>query len=179
MLSSDEPIDSSACISTKPRIMRRLVFALFFGLVGWAIDPPKVQAEVPVVPRGQIFECTPTHVWDGDGPIWCAEGPRLRLAGIAAREIDETCSRGHPCPQATGQEALAALVSLLGVPTGTGRHGHTLVHGPTITCRSDGSAGGNRTAAWCISPRTGDINCLMVVGGWALRWDRYWNDHIC
>jgi endonuclease YncB( thermonuclease family) len=39
---------------------------------------------------GQHFTCTPTRVWDGHGPIWCAEGPRIRLAGIAASEIDET-----------------------------------------------------------------------------------------
>ncbi len=45
-------------------------------------------AEVPIIPSGEIFTCTPTHVWDGDGPIWCEEGPRLRLAGIAARELD-------------------------------------------------------------------------------------------
>jgi hypothetical protein len=41
-----------------------------------------------VVPAGIAFPCTPVAVWDGDGPIWCAEGPRLRLAGIAARELD-------------------------------------------------------------------------------------------
>ncbi len=152
---------------------------LILGLVALAICPKEAKTEVPITPSGQTFECTPTHVWDGDGPIWCAEGPRLRLAGIAAREIDETCSPGHPCPRASGRDARAALVALLGVPTGTSRHGHILVTGPTITCRSDGSAGGNRTASWCVSPRTGDINCAMINGGWAFRWDRYWNDHRC
>lgn len=43
------------------------------------------------------FVCTPVAVWDGDGPIWCKEGPKIRIAGIAAREMDGTCSRGHPC----------------------------------------------------------------------------------
>lgn len=38
-----------------------------------------------IVASGQTFTCTPTHVWDGDGPVWCAEGPHLRIAGIAAR----------------------------------------------------------------------------------------------
>lgn len=136
-------------------------------------------ADVPVVPSGLAFECTPTHVWDGDGPIWCAEGPRLRLAGIAAREMDETCSQGHPCPEASGREARAALVALLGMQIGAGEYGHVLVSGPPLTCRSGGSAGRNRTAAWCFSPITGDINCAMVNGGWALRWDRFWNDHPC
>jgi len=118
-------------------------------------------------------------VWDGDGPIWCQEGPRLRLAGIAAREIDGTCSPGHPCPPASAEDACAALVALLGAPTGVSRHGHIMLTGPTLSCRSDGSAGGNRTASWCLSPRTGDTNCAMVHGGWAARWDRYWNNHRC
>jgi endonuclease YncB( thermonuclease family) len=44
-----------------------------------------------IMPAGQTFECTPIRVWDGDGPVWCAEGSRIRLSGIAAREIDGTC----------------------------------------------------------------------------------------
>lgn len=136
-------------------------------------------ATVPVIPAGQTFICTPTHVWDGDGPVWCKEGPRLRLAGIAARELDGSCSPGHPCPAPSGIAARDGLVALLGTPTGVGRHGHILINGPSLRCRSDGSAGGNRTAAWCVSPRHGDINCAMVRGGWALRWERYWRQHSC
>lgn len=49
-----------------------------------------------VIAAGQTFTCTPTRVWDGDGPVWCAEGPRLRIAGIVAREMDGTCSTHHP-----------------------------------------------------------------------------------
>jgi endonuclease YncB( thermonuclease family) len=141
--------------------------------------PAGAQSDVPVVSRGIVFDCTPTHVWDGDGPVWCKEGPRLRLAGIAARELDGTCSAGHPCPRASGELARTALVRLLGNPIGIGRHGHILVSGPTLKCRSDGSAGGNRTASWCVSPKSGDINCAMVRGGWAARWDRYWKNHQC
>lgn len=132
-----------------------------------------------VIPAGQSFACTPTAVWDGDGPIWCAEGPHIRLSGIAAREMDGTCSPGHPCPDATAEQAKAALVNLVGKPTGTGPHGHTLVKGPAMRCTSVGGAGGNRTAAWCVSLQGGDINCAMVAGGWAARWDRYWKGHQC
>ena len=84
-----------------------------------------------IVSAGQSFECTPTRVWDGDGPIWCAEGPRVRLSGIAAREMDGTCSTGHPCPKASAEEARDALVSLVGKPSGRSREGHVLVSGPT------------------------------------------------
>ena len=132
-----------------------------------------------VVPAGQSFTCTPEAVWDGDGPIWCEEGPRIRLAGIAAREIDNTCRRNHPCPQTSGIDARNALVRMIGKPTGTLPYGHITVTGPALTCVSTGSAGGNRTGAWCSSPRYGDLSCAMVQGRYALRWERYWENGRC
>lgn len=134
---------------------------------------------VAVVPSGQTFQCTPTRVWDGDGPIWCAEGPRVRLSGVAARELDGTCKLNHPCPKASAESARDALVLLIGWPTGQSREGHILVRGPKMTCKSDGGAGGNRTAAFCISPQSGDVSCKMVAGGWAAKWQRYWRGHRC
>nr|WP_226660719.1 hypothetical protein [Alteriqipengyuania lutimaris] len=132
-----------------------------------------------VVPKDHNFACTPTHVWDGDGPIWCSEGPRVRLAGIAAREMDGTCSSGHPCPDGDPEDARDALAELIGRPAGLGPHGHRLVTGPTMDCVSTGRAGGNRTGAWCSSPKSGDVNCAMVRSGFALRWARYWHEHRC
>ncbi|WP_422342845.1 thermonuclease family protein [Parasphingorhabdus sp.] len=92
-----------------------------------------------IVAAGETFECTPVRVWDGDGPIWCAEGPRVRLSGIASREMDGSCSNGHPCPKASGISARDALVKLVGKPKGKLKEGHILVSGPTMTCRSDGA----------------------------------------
>lgn len=143
-----------------------------FSLLAFAL-------QVSVVPPGEAFNCTPTHVWDGDGPVWCAEGPRLRIAGIAARELDGSCSPGHPCPDSDPKASRDALVSLLGRFTGVGPNGHVLVSGPTMRCASTGRAGGDRTGAWCVSPRSGDISCAMVEGGWAARWDKYWGRHRC
>jgi len=132
-----------------------------------------------VVPAGQTFDCTPTRVWDGDGPIWCAEGPNVRVSGIAAPEMDGTCRTGHPCVAVDPIVARDALVQLIGTPIGLAREGHVLVKGPTMACRSDGSAGGTRTAAFCVSPQSGDISCNMVSGGWAAKWERYWRGHRC
>ena len=132
-----------------------------------------------VVPAGQVFTCTPTRVWDADGPIWCAEGPRVRLAGIAARESDGSCRQNQPCPAATAVAARNALVRLIGLQTGLSSEGHALVSGPQMRCVSEGSAGGSRTAAWCASPIGGDVSCAMVQGGWALQWKRYWRGHVC
>lgn len=132
-----------------------------------------------IIAAGASFTCTPTAVWDGDGPIWCAEGPRIRLSGIAAREIDDVCKPGHPCPTATGIEARDQLVRLLGGPRGTLTTGHIQVRAPAMSCRSDGGAKGSRTAAWCTTSSGVELNCAMVASGRAVRWDRYWRGHRC
>jgi endonuclease YncB( thermonuclease family) len=132
-----------------------------------------------VVPSGQSFACTPVAVWDGDGPIWCAEGPHVRLSGVAAREMNSSCSPGHPCPDADPVAARDHLVGLLGEPQGRNRTGHILVRGPGMRCLSRGGAGGTRTAAFCSSPRAGDISCAMVRSGLTARWDKYWGAHRC
>ncbi len=136
-------------------------------------------AAAAVVPAGQAFTCTPTRVWDGDGPIWCAEGHLIRLSGIAAREIDGTCRTNQPCPDAGAEEARDALVGLVGVRTGRSEKGHILVSGPAMRCTSVGDGVGNRTAAWCVSPIGGDLSCAMIRHGWALKWERYWRGHKC
>ncbi|MCL6684464.1 hypothetical protein LZ536_11225 [Sphingomonas sp. SE158] len=134
---------------------------------------------VAVVAAGQTFTCTPTAVWDGDGPIWCAEGPRIRIAGVAAREIDETCKSNQPCPAVGGVEARNRLVVLFGGPKGTLSTGHIKVRSPAMRCLSEGSAGGSRTAAWCTSPAFGDLSCAAVRAGGVVVWQRYWGNHRC
>ena len=141
--------------------------------------PSAPRRMVPVVASGISFTCTPTRVWDGDGPIWCAEGPRIRLAGIAAREMDETCSLRQPCPSVSGKAARDRLANLVGEITGTSSEGHLTVSGPALSCVSEGGARGSRTAAWCVSPTRGDLSCTMIADGSALKWDKYWHSHIC
>ncbi|WP_448660576.1 hypothetical protein ACPVPU_01765 [Sphingomonas sp. CJ99] len=131
------------------------------------------------LPSGTAFTCTPVRLWDGDGPIWCSEGPRVRLNGIAAREANGSCRKGHPCPVASATAARTALAGLLGRQVGVSREGHALIIGPALQCRSYGSAGGGRTAARCRSPRHGDLSCAMLVSGTVLRWARYWRGPDC
>lgn len=134
---------------------------------------------VPIVLQSERFTCTPTAVWDGDGPIWCAEGPHIRLRGIAAREIDGSCRDGQPCPTASGVAARDALVLLLGGAKGTLPSGHVRVTGPPLACQSFGPARGNRTAALCRLPDERDLSCALVRGGSVLRWARYGGDRLC
>src|SRR5690554_4223340 len=132
-----------------------------------------------IVAAGQSFTCSPVRVWDGDGPIWCAEGPRIRLSGIATREMDGACSKGHPCPTTSAKASQDALIRLVDKPIGKSNHGHILVKGPALKCVSVGGAGGKRTAAWCRSPTAGDLSCAMVTSGKAAKWMRYWGKHAC
>jgi endonuclease YncB( thermonuclease family) len=127
----------------------------------------------PIVEAGERFACTPISVWDGDGPIWCAEGPRIRLAGIAAREIDEGCRQNQPCPDRSGHEARDHLVELLGGPKGETSDGHIRIDAAPLNCISRGHAVGSRTGAWCQTAAGIDLSCAMVQSGYALRWAQY------
>jgi endonuclease YncB( thermonuclease family) len=120
-------------------------------------------AELPSIkePRRESregFPCTVIRVHDGDGPLWCSEGPRIRLSGIAARELDQTCLPGHPCPAASGNEARAMLESL--------------ALGKALWCRQLGMSY-KRTVALCSTPEGRDLSCLMVRSGMALRWPKH------
>lgn len=147
-----------------------------------AIAPLAADARVrspTIVPDGQRFACTPTAVWDGDGPIWCAEGPHIRLQGIAAREIGDHCRNGQPCPSASAITARDALVTLLGGARGTLATSHVRVAGPRLNCRSSGAARGDRTGALCALPDGRDLSCAMVRSGTVLRWARYGGGRLC
>lgn len=119
-----------------------------------------------------LFACTPVSVWDGDGPIRCEEGYQVRLAAISARERDETCRPGHPCPEATGEAAGRHLAELTGRIVGEGPHGHWLVEGAPLWCNATGESYGRITAR-CRSEIHGDLGCAMVRDGFALEWSRY------
>lgn len=105
-----------------------------------------------------LFTCTVVKVHDGDGPIWCAEGPKVRLTAVAARELDGTCSAGHPCPAASGQQARQALWKL--------------ARGQVLRCEKTGTSYG-RVTAWCWRRDGVELNCAMVRSGTALRWEKF------
>lgn len=112
---------------------------------------------------GRTFPCTVLSVYDGDGPINCAERDlsgqqvKVRLRGIEAREIDNSCSRADICPSATGAAGKAALVRIA-----FGRLACTS-HGPSYS----------RVNASCVNPLGVDLSCEMLRGGTALRWPEY------
>lgn len=116
------------------------------------------------------FTCTVAAVADGD-TLRCREtdqGGRqihVRLAGINARERNETCAPHHPCPDAP---AWAATTALRG-----------MVQDQVLTCEANGTTHG-RIAAFCVRQGDGlDISCAMLATGTVLRWDRHWGGHRC
>lgn len=77
---------------------------------------------------------------------------------MAARELDETCSLGHPCPEASGADAKRALEQLA--------LGQTLSYEPTGTSYE-------RVTAWAWREDGTELNCAMVESGTALPWAKY------
>jgi endonuclease YncB( thermonuclease family) len=103
------------------------------------------------------FACGVTSITDGD-TLRCDDGTRVRLHAVAARERDETCSPGHPCPAASAEESTATL--------------RRLASGQALSCESTGRSYGRVTAV-CWTRAGTEINCAMVRSGTAVVWDRY------
>lgn len=121
-------------------------------------DTPKVD-----LAAGKTFPCTVQSVYDGDGPINCAEQDlngnqvRVRIRGIEARDADNSCRHPNLCPQASGAEAKATLERFA-----VGR----------LECTSFGPSY-NRVDAFCRNASGQDLSCEMLRSGTALRWEQY------
>ena len=115
---------------------------------------PRLDPPAPDAPR---FACAVARITDGD-TLRCADGTRIRLHAVAARETDETCSPGHPCPAASAAAATRELARLAG--------------GQTLSCQSTGRSY-DRVTAICWTPRGEEINCAMIRSGTTVVWERF------
>lgn len=116
-------------------------------LLGGAIDP---SASVWGIARAQ----------DGDSLL--VEGTRIRLFGIDAPELDQTCTRAGQ-PWSCGEAAAAELARL--------------VSGKKVMCTSMGKDRYDRFLGRC-SIGAVDINSTMVARGYAVAYRRYSSDYI-
>lgn len=112
--------------------------------------------QVPAASRPNLV-CTVASVTDGD-TLRCRDGIRIRLHAVAAREADERCAQGHPCPVASGAAATREL--------------RRLVSGRTLACEPTGRSY-DRVTAICWTPSGEEVNCAMVRSGTALLWTRF------
>ncbi len=136
-----------------------LPLALITFALALAFLPDRNSATAtPALHLANGFTCDVTGVHDGDGPIYCADGRKVRLTAIAARELDESCRPWHPCPSASGTSARARLTAL--------------ASGQRLTCEPTGESYG-RITAWCWRADGVELNCAMVESGAALHWRRY------
>lgn len=137
-----------------------LAALLFVGTFCAVFFWPKVgrvtEASLPTAAAG-TFECHVSSITDGD-TLRCLDGTRVRLHAVAAREKDESCSPGHPCPSASGAAATAMLSQLAA--------------GQTLQCERTGTTY-NRVAAICRNEANTEINCAMVQSGTTLIWPRF------
>lgn len=122
-------------------------------------SPPPAAAEDALTssPTETGFLCDVAFVNDGD-TLRCKDGTRVRLHAVAARETDETCSPGHPCPTASAASATAEL--------------NRLAAGKTLRCEQTGRSY-NRVTAICWAPSGEEINCAMVASGTTLVWETF------
>ena len=60
----------------------------------------------------QTFACTVTRVHDGDGPLWYAEGPKVRIASVQAPDFESAT----PEP---GARIMRATIALPGPASGS------------------------------------------------------------
>lgn len=98
-----------------------------------------------------------------DGDTLHTGNERIRLAGIDAPELPQTCRDGQAREWSCGQaakERLAALVSQGGV-----------------TCSPRGQDRYGRTLAVCSAGTIADIGAALVGEGYALNYNRYTSDY--
>ena len=110
--------------------------------------------------------CEVIKVHDGDGPLWCANGVKVRVAGIQAPDFEtaEPCRR-RPRPAAYVCDDAAARRSQ--------RIVQRLALRQRLICQPvDRSYG--RTVARCILPDGRSLSCAIIAAGAATRWDSYW-----
>ena len=109
-----------------------------------------------------LLLCVVAYVNDGD-TLRCADGTRIRLAGIDAPELPGHCQPGRRC---VAGDAIASKRAL-----------ERLAVGQTLRCLPNGTSY-NRVTAWCAVGQV-DLSCAQVAGGYAQRWYRYWRGHRC
>ena len=84
---------------------------------------------MPIIAAARTFGCTPPRVSDGDRPICAPKVLRVRLAGIAVRQMDGNSRINQPYPEASADAARDALVQLIGAPETGGAYARGRLRG--------------------------------------------------
>lgn len=96
------------------------------------------------------FSCSVASITDGD-TLRCADGTRVRLAGIDAPEVS-ACAKGRQCVAGDGQASKRSLASY--------------ASGRVLRCEAVGTSY-KRVVAFCSSGAL-DLSCAQVKAGQAV-----------
>lgn len=110
------------------------------------------------------FTCEVIRVHDGDGPLWCASGEKVRVAGIQAPDFEDA----EPCKSGRAEYVCSNIHA---------RRSQVIVERitlhRTLSCQPIGKSY-SRIVARCWFPDGRDLSCAIILAGGAVRWDRYW-----
>ena len=116
------------------------------------------------------FICEVIRVHDGDGPLWCRSGEKVRVAGIQASDFESAEPYRRPDVRRanyTCDDRAAARSQ---------RIVSSLVLGKRLTCQPTGKSY-SRIVARCPLPDGRSLSCAAIAAGAAVRWDRYWRQY--
>lgn len=116
------------------------------------------------------FSCDVVRVHDGDGPLWCRSGEKVRIAGIQAPDFEsaEPCRRpdarrtNYTCDDRAAARSQRIVSSL--------------VMGKRLICQPMGKSY-SRIVVRCTLPDGRSLSCAAIAAGAAVRWDRYWRQY--
>jgi len=116
------------------------------------------------------FTCEVIKVHDGDGPLLCRSGEKIRVAGIQAPDFEsaEPCRRpdarraNYTCDDRAAERAQRIMSGL--------------TIGKRLSCQPTGKSY-SRIVARCTLPDGRSLSCAAIAGGAAVRWDRYWRQY--
>lgn len=114
------------------------------------------------------FTCEVVRVHDGDGPLWCRSGEKVRIAGIQAPDFESAA----PCRRASHPAYTCNDVAA--------RRSQQIVSQLTLhrrlSCQPTGKSY-SRIVARCTLPDGRSLSCAAIAAGAAVRWHRYWRQY--
>ena len=120
---------------------------------------------MPVLP-GAPFTCVVVRVHDGDGPLWCASGITVRIAGVQAPDYEDA----EPCRRAGARRANHTCDT---VAADRGQQiVERLVLRQTLMCQPVAMSYARRVARCTLADRR-SLSCAVIATGAAVRWDQY------
>jgi endonuclease YncB( thermonuclease family) len=113
------------------------------------------------------FVCEVVRVHDGDGPLWCSDGRKVRIAGVQAPDFtsavpcrDRRRAEGnYTCSDAKAERSRRSVERLT-------------LH-KRLTCRPVDKSY-TRVVARCTLPDGRSLSCATIATGAAQRWSAYW-----